>query len=131
MLVLVLGDIHIPHRAPEIPEKFKNMLAKAREDKRIGTILCTGNLVDKSMLDYLRTFCHDVKVVAGEFDEAKLPEQEVVTIGAFKIGLIHGHQVCDVTRRTMTHTHTRTHIHPPPDCAVGRLRVPRDVPKEA
>ena len=96
MLVLVLGDLHIPHRAPDIPQKFKKMLQKAREDKKIGTILCTGNLVDKSVYEFLRTFCSDVRCVAGDFDdmsERQFPETDVIQIGTFRIGLIHGHQV--------------------------------------
>jgi hypothetical protein len=32
-------------------------------------------------------------IVAGDFDDGGYPEHKVVTIGAFKIGLMHGHQV--------------------------------------
>jgi len=37
-LVLVLGDMHIPHRAAAIPEKFKRMLVP----NKMQHVLCTG-----------------------------------------------------------------------------------------
>ncbi|KAJ9439315.1 Vacuolar protein sorting-associated protein 29 [Diplonema papillatum] len=96
MLVLVLGDLHIPHRAADIPPKFKNMLAKAREEGKIASILCTGNVCNRETYDFLKTLCNDVHVVAGDFDDdvgRNLPEYEVVRHGNFRIGLIHGHQI--------------------------------------
>jgi vacuolar protein sorting-associated protein 29 len=81
-------------------------------------ILCTGNLCSKEQLEALRALAPNVHVTAGDFDdvrarstsvwlvclvtvcgrctarqELRLPETKVVTIGAFKIGLCHGHQV--------------------------------------
>ncbi|KAK6924982.1 Pentatricopeptide repeat [Dillenia turbinata] len=43
VLVLALGDLHIPHRAPDLPAKFKSMLVPGK----IQHILCTGNLCIK------------------------------------------------------------------------------------
>eukprot|EP01059_Diplonema_ambulator_P030930 TRINITY_DN5503_c0_g1_i1.p1 TRINITY_DN5503_c0_g1~~TRINITY_DN5503_c0_g1_i1.p1 ORF type:complete len:188 (+),score=60.84 TRINITY_DN5503_c0_g1_i1:50-613(+) len=95
MLVMVLGDMHIPQRAADIPVKFRKMLAKAREDGKITSILCTGNLCDRDTYDFLKGLCSDVHCVMGDFDDLdkKLPEYDVVRMGEFKIGLIHGHQV--------------------------------------
>jgi len=97
VLVLVLGDLHIPHRVADLPKKFKALLVPGK----IQHILCTGNVVDKATLDYLKTLSSDVHVVRGDFDEGtflpgvadSLPETKVVTIGQFKLGLCHGHQV--------------------------------------
>ena len=90
MLVLVLGDLHIPHRASALPAKFKKLLVPGR----IQHILCTGNLCTKESLDYLKSMASDVHVVRGEFDEhLNYPEQKVVTVGQFRIGVCHGHQV--------------------------------------
>ncbi|XP_019394314.1 PREDICTED: vacuolar protein sorting-associated protein 29 isoform X2 [Crocodylus porosus] len=90
MLVLVLGDLHIPHRCNSLPAKFKKLLVPGK----IQHILCTGNLCTKETYDYLKTLAGDVHVVRGDFDEnLNYPEQKVVTVGQFKIGLIHGHQV--------------------------------------
>ncbi|XP_042210613.1 vacuolar protein sorting-associated protein 29-like [Homarus americanus] len=89
MLVLVLGDLHIPHRVGSLPAKFKKLLVPGR----IQHILCTGNLCTKESYDYLKTLAADVHVVRGDFDETSYPEQKVVTVGLFRIGMCHGHQV--------------------------------------
>ncbi|CAD7670863.1 unnamed protein product [Nyctereutes procyonoides] len=79
-LVLVLGDLHIPYWCNSLP---------------IEHILCTGNLCAKESYDYLMTLAGDVQIVSGDFDEnLNYPEQKkLLTVGQFKIGLIHGHQV--------------------------------------
>ncbi len=42
----------------------------------------------------MKTLANDVHVVRGDFDEnSSWPEQKVVTVGQFKIGLCHGHQL--------------------------------------
>jgi vacuolar protein sorting-associated protein 29 len=90
MLVLVIGDFHIPHRSSSVPAKFKKLLVPGK----IQHILCTGNLCTKDCFDYLRTLANDVHVVRGDFDESvTYPELKVVTVGQFRIGLCHGHQV--------------------------------------
>lgn len=43
VLVLALGDLHIPHRAPDLPAKFRSMLVPGK----IQHIICTGNLCIK------------------------------------------------------------------------------------
>eukprot|EP00794_Sanderia_malayensis_P013951 gene13951-15407_t len=89
-LVLVLGDLHIPHRKSGLPGKFKKLLVPGK----IQHILCTGNLCTKESYDYLKTLASDVHVVRGDFDEnLSYPEQKVVTVGQFKIGICHGHQI--------------------------------------
>jgi vacuolar protein sorting-associated protein 29 len=51
-------------------------------------------LCSKDVYDYLKTLASDVHVVRGDFDDnTQYPEQKVVTVGQFKIGLTHGHQV--------------------------------------
>lgn len=64
-LVLVLGDLHIPHRCSSLPTKFKKLLVPGR----IQHILCTGNLCTKESYDYLKTLANDVHIVRGDFDE--------------------------------------------------------------
>ncbi|KAF2360901.1 Phosphodiesterase [Trinorchestia longiramus] len=89
MLVLVLGDLHIPYRESSLPVKFKKLLVPGR----IQHILCTGNLCTRDSFDYLKTLAADVHVVRGDFDESQYPEQKVVRVGQFRIGLCHGHQI--------------------------------------
>ena len=60
---------------------------------KVQHILCTGNLCTKESMDYLRTLASDIHVVQGDFDEETFPEQKIVTVGAFRIGLSHGHQI--------------------------------------
>lgn len=43
VLVLALGDLHVPHRAADLPPKFKSMLVPGK----IQHIICTGNLCIK------------------------------------------------------------------------------------
>ena len=53
-----------------------------------------GNLCTKESFDYLKTLANDVHIVRGDFDEnTAWPEQKVVSVGQFKIGLCHGHQL--------------------------------------
>ena len=90
VLVLVLGDLHIPHRQHGLPPKFKKLLMPGK----IQHILCTGNLCTKESYDYLKGLASDVHVTRGDFDEnTSYPEQKTVTVGQFKIGLCHGHQI--------------------------------------
>lgn len=86
----MLGDLHIPHRSSSVPAKFKKLLVPGK----IQHILCTGNLCTKESFDYLKTLASDIHVVRGDFDEnMSYPELKVVTVGQFRIGLCHGHQV--------------------------------------
>uniref|UniRef100_A0A7E5A0A5 Vacuolar protein sorting-associated protein 29 n=1 Tax=Panagrellus redivivus TaxID=6233 RepID=A0A7E5A0A5_PANRE len=90
MLVLVIGDLHVPLREHSLPPKFKKLLVP----NKMQHILCTGNLISREMLDYLRSLSNDIHVVRGDFDnDSSLPETKIITIGAFRVGLIHGHQV--------------------------------------
>eukprot|EP01120_Amphizonella_sp_Union-15-10_P011508 TRINITY_DN489_c0_g1_i1.p1 TRINITY_DN489_c0_g1~~TRINITY_DN489_c0_g1_i1.p1 ORF type:complete len:192 (-),score=35.67 TRINITY_DN489_c0_g1_i1:55-630(-) len=90
VLILVLGDLHIPHRAHDIPPQFKKLLVP----NKIQHIFCTGNLCTKEAYDYFRSLASDVHIVRGDFDEnTSYPEDKVVTIGQFKFGLCHGHQI--------------------------------------
>jgi vacuolar protein sorting-associated protein 29 len=89
-LVLLIGDAHIPQRAIEIPSKFKEMLIP----NKVQHVLCTGNLGNKETLDWVKGLSTSIHIVAGDFDmDVTLPETKVVTIGEWRVGLVHGHQV--------------------------------------
>ncbi|KAL0244972.1 hypothetical protein GEMRC1_009052 [Eukaryota sp. GEM-RC1] len=90
MLVLVIGDFHIPYRATDLPAKFKTLLVP----DKIQHILCTGNLCTQTTFEYLRSLSSDLHIVRGDFDDlTSFPEQKIVTLGDLKVGLIHGHQI--------------------------------------
>lgn len=65
VLVLIIGDLHIPHRIHDLPSKFKKLLVPGK----IQQILCTGNVCDKETFEYLRSVANDVVVVRGDYDE--------------------------------------------------------------
>ncbi|MBO8182298.1 MAG: YfcE family phosphodiesterase [Archaeoglobus sp.] len=88
MKILVIGDTHIPRRASEIPERIRQKI----ESERFDLILCTGDLTDRKILEYLNTIS-EVRVVRGNMDHLPFPEQEIIEIEGLKIGLIHGDQV--------------------------------------
>ena len=43
VLVLCIGDLHIPHRSVDLPREFKNLLVPGK----VHQTLCTGNLCTK------------------------------------------------------------------------------------
>lgn len=44
--------------------------------------------------DYLKALCPDLHITRGEYDEdTRYPETKTLTIGQFKLGICHGHQV--------------------------------------
>jgi len=89
VLVLCIGDLHIPHRAVDLPAKFKALL----QPGKVNQTLCTGNICTKEIQDYLKTITPNLHVARGDFDEGTFPDEEVLEIGGFRVGLCHGHQV--------------------------------------
>ena len=91
MLILVIGDLHIPQRKLAIPEAFLKLIVPGKVDR----IISVGNLTTADQMKWLKTICKDITAVYGDFDE-QLPdvvESATITVGAYKIGVIHGHQV--------------------------------------
>lgn len=72
-----------------MPAKFKKLLVP----NKMQHIMCTGNLCTKETMDYLRSLASDIHMVRGDFDESTYPESKIISIGHFKIGVIHGHQI--------------------------------------
>lgn len=49
---------------------------------------------DQEVHDYFKTLCPDLHITRGEYDEdSRYPENKTLTIGQFKLGICHGHQV--------------------------------------
>ncbi|KAF8551654.1 Metallo-dependent phosphatase [Imleria badia] len=89
VLVLIIGDLHIPHRAHDLPAKFRKLLVPGK----IQQILCTGNVCDRETYEYLRTVASDVCVVRGDYDEnTSFPPSVTVVHTPIRIGIVHGHQ---------------------------------------
>jgi len=89
-LALIIGDFHIPMRATDIPDKFKELLVP----NKVHNVICTGNVGSKDQIDWLKSLSDNFVMVKGDYDENPgLPESKVITIGKFKIGIVHGHQI--------------------------------------
>ena len=89
-LVLVVSDIFIPLKTPDIDSQFKSILVP----NKIQHVLCLGNIGNQETFDWLHGLSSDFHVIKGDYDINKnLPEKEAVQIGNFKIGMIHGHQI--------------------------------------
>lgn len=89
-LALVLGDLHVPTRARDIPEQFKALLVPGK----IHHILSTGNIGSKQTIEYLSRVAPNLHQVRGDYDkDITLPDKKIIQIGNFKLGLIHGHQI--------------------------------------
>ena len=88
-LILVVGDMFVPQRAQDIDPQFKSILIP----NKLHHVLSLGNIGSRESYDWLRSLSDDFHSVKGDFDTGDMPEKKVVSIGQFKIGMIHGHQV--------------------------------------
>ena len=90
-LVLVVSDMNVPYKINDIPEQFKSLLIP----NKIQHVLSLGNMGSKDSYDWLKSLSSNFHSVKGDQDDinSNYSETKVVTIGEFKIGMIHGHQV--------------------------------------
>ena len=88
-LVLVVGDLFIPQRTPDINEQFKTVLTP----NKVQHVLCLGNIGNQETYDWLKGLSKDFHIIKGDFDQDDEDEKKVIQIGDFNIGIIHGHQV--------------------------------------
>jgi len=87
MKIGVISDTHIPERAKELPSAIFSAF------KGVELILHAGDLIELSVLDKLKEIC-PVKAVYGNMDSQEvkniLTQKEIIELGRFKIGIIHG-----------------------------------------
>lgn len=95
MKVGVISDTHIPTAAVSLPAKVFEVF------KGVDMIIHAGDIVELSVIDELRAIA-PVEAVAGNMDswevQQKLPAKKVLTIGKYRVGLIHGKFKIDVQR---------------------------------
>lgn len=88
MRILVISDTHIPIAANDIPQKIYDEIENA------DMVIHAGDFVERALLDKLRAL-KKIKAVCGNMDPQEicdlLKSKEVITIGKFKIGLMHGY----------------------------------------
>ncbi|KAJ2493674.1 Vacuolar protein sorting-associated protein 29 [Coemansia sp. RSA 2050] len=86
-LLLVVGDMHIPQSAADIPTKFRKLLVPGKIDQ----ILCTGNLTDRATYEYLRNITPTVHVARGSYDDRSFPVSVRIEEQGLGVGLVNGH----------------------------------------
>jgi len=87
MLIVAIGDTHIPGRAKEIPQE----IAKKVEELSPDRILFTGDANEYSVLFFFENIA-PTYAVKGNTDYLDLPNMLSLNIRGRKIMLIHGHQ---------------------------------------
>lgn len=107
MKIGVIADTHIPDRAKEIPKQILEAF------KNVDMVIHAGDLVDLSVLEKLKTICPNIKAVYGNMDphevKKNLPEKEIIQVGNYKIGLMHGygaaHNLIDLMSEAFKNDH--------------------------
>jgi len=87
VLVVILGDTHIPGRAERIPEP----IVKEIQDLSPDRILFTGDANEYSVLFFLENIA-PTYAVKGNTDFLDLPNMLSLNFKGKKLMLIHGHQ---------------------------------------
>ena len=89
-LVLIVSDLFIPLRTPDIDTQFKSILVP----NKVQHVLCLGNIGNQETYDWLNGLSEDFHEVKGDYDiYNNISEKKAVQIGNFRIGMIHGHQI--------------------------------------
>ncbi len=89
-LVLLVSDLFIPLKSPDIDSQFKSILVP----NKIQHVLCLGNIGNQQTFDWLHGLSGDFHVIKGDYDiNRNLPEKKTVQIGNYRFGMIHGHQI--------------------------------------
>lgn len=85
MKLAIIGDTHIPSRASEIPEPFRDRIAAADH------VLHTGDFDSESALETVRDLAFELTAVSGNMDpHLGLKEIETVELGGATFVLTHG-----------------------------------------
>ena len=87
MRILVLSDTHIPRVAHDLPQRVYDEVENA------DMIIHAGDFVEREVLDKLKSL-RETRAVYGNMDAQDIRQilnpREIIPIGKFKIGLIHG-----------------------------------------
>lgn len=94
-LILIIGEINVPNKVKALNENIKSILSK----KKFSKILSTGSIGSKETLEWLNSLCKEnpsrnIHIVKSESDEEiDYPDNKIIQIGNFNIGLINGFQI--------------------------------------
>jgi len=84
----IISDTHIPKTAQELPDAVTKAFAS------VDMILHAGDLVEKAVIAELEKMAPTHAVYGNmDIDEVKssLPPKDIIEVGGFRIGLIHGY----------------------------------------
>jgi putative phosphoesterase len=117
--ILVLSDTHIPRAAHDLPKEVYEAIGT------VDMILHAGDFVERDLFHKLSAL-KETKAVYGNMDPKELRDilnpKDVIRIGRFKIGLIHGYgpprELISMTRQQFSgvdaivfgHSHAATNI---------------------
>nr|BAN65543.1 vacuolar protein sorting 29, putative [Babesia bovis] len=77
-LLMLVGDLHVPQRALDLPQCFRDLL----NTDKIKQVLCTGNVGSQQMKDLLLGISPNLHMVKGDFDQdTTLPEELIIHVG--------------------------------------------------
>ncbi|CAI8493198.1 unnamed protein product [Pichia kudriavzevii] len=102
MLLLLIGDLYIPDKAPQLPAAFRKLLRPGNTANssnpphaHIDKLLCLGNITDSpSTVAFLRSLADESHLLRGAEDTHPAEKDTVlVHAGGFSIGAIGGNQV--------------------------------------
>lgn len=89
MRIVVLSDTHMPRVAHDLPGEI------IAEIERSDMVIHAGDFVEAEILDSIKKLNRNVRAVYGNMDSndlrRRLKAKDIVTIGKFKIGIIHGY----------------------------------------
>ncbi|MEM4481481.1 MAG: YfcE family phosphodiesterase [Desulfurococcaceae archaeon] len=85
--LLVLGDTHIPDRAPKIPRRLEDIISLR---KPWEVVIFTGDLTSRDILAWLQELSDRVYVVRGNMDYLPLPKTQAFEVEGIKFGIHHG-----------------------------------------
>ena len=89
MILLAIGDFHIPDREKEIPFEIMQEIQNSNFD----LILCTGDLIDLKIFNKLESIAPTKNVIGNMdyyFGSREFPRSVLVKLDKCRIGLIHG-----------------------------------------
>lgn len=119
MNILLIGDFHIPDRAPDIPSEIWQEI----QTFKFNLILCTGDLTDSKVFSKLESLA-SVRNVRGNMDSyfgvRDFPDSLMIDLQNCRIGLIHGsgvhprgdpEQLCRIAQKMQVEILVSGHTH--------------------
>lgn len=96
-VVAVISDTHYGDKTRNLP----SLLFEHLERLQPGLILHAGDVKSPELLELLEETAPTI-AVRGNVDTLNLSEEEIVEVGDFKLGLIHGHQLVSLNAHFLT-----------------------------